>query len=224
MNPSGGFSNVRSGEINCMQEVQSLATIHFSDLVLIDQDSFDKTINYKIFSPHHDSEYQDGYASIRNILREMFSIRTVYSMVPKDKFDYLLFLRLDLFYHTALNLKHAIEVCGNTEGRAILTPSWQRWGGLNDRFAFAPTQCAEVYGHRLDAVPQYLAEVNEPLQAERMLLYTFMRKGVEYNHYLEMLASRVRGNKNIQPEFFDVGIDNVTNASRFSGIIKSLAA
>ncbi|MBV1776443.1 hypothetical protein KSF73_12065 [Burkholderiaceae bacterium DAT-1] len=219
MMPSTGFSNARSGEVNCMPEMDTLASIPFANLVGIDQGAFDQTINYGLFRPHHDHEYRDDFASIRNILRELFSIRTVYSSVPKGEFDYFLFVRLDLYYHTPLDIVHAVNASQQYQGNVILTPGWQLWGGLNDRFAFAPARVAEVYGHRLDMIPTYLNEVDEPLQAERMLLYTFMRLGVHHEAYLGMIASRVRGNKQIQPEFFDACMDNRDNAARFAAML-----
>lgn len=205
MNPKNGYTNPRSGEVNISPEVDSLDSLALDHLVLLDQDEFDKNINLDSLGlPGHVDAYGDQNQSTLNIFRELFSINQVYKLSESinQKFDAYLFLRPDLMYHDKFDLQRYLNLIATKGPYTLLTPSWQKWWGLNDRFAIAGSVAARIYGERIFFIDRYLNEVGGPIHAEKMLLYVAQKNQLNYEFYISETASRVRGSGEIRNENF----------------------
>jgi hypothetical protein len=204
MNPKSGYSNLRSGELRLLPEQDSLKFLNSDELLLLDQDNFDQNINFNL--PPEIDAYGDQHHSTMNIFRELFSINQAYELActSGDKFDAFVFLRPDLFYHDRFNFEKYISLIKNNGPATLLTPAWQKWQGLNDRFAIAGNVAAIAYGARLFFIDTFLNETKLKLHAEIMLLYLAHKNSLNIAYDLTEKASRVRGNGVIKDENFQI--------------------
>lgn len=198
MRPRGTFSNARSQESDLVPEA------NFEDLLqprrheYIDQAAFDEHITPTILRLGLDDYYQDQHASTRNIVRELFSVKRSFSLLEGTRPDAVIFLRPDLLYRDRLDIARYLP---QLEGAArVMTPSWQKWGGLNDRFALCNYAGAEVYGRRYDAFWHAAPLFRKNLQAEALLLATLLLQGVAFDAYTSEMAVRVRADGRHQDE------------------------
>ena len=78
---------------------------------------------------------------------------------------------------------------------AVLTPSWQTWHGMNDRFAFAPPLMAARFGNRIALVKRFVAD--RPMHSETFARYAMVdvhKASLELTH---MRGLRMRANGEI---------------------------
>lgn len=81
----------------------------------------------------------------------------------------------------------------NVSGRPfccrVRTPSWHRWSGINDRFAFVPSEYVGAYFNRFDKIHSYLDDGNL-LHGESFLQASLA--GVPHDSDLEVALMRTR--------------------------------
>jgi len=133
--------------------------------------------------------WKDGFSSLRNLLLQLHSLKTVTGFVKAYNPDVVLFARPDLVYHDPV--PQHVYLMADKYCNSVFVPNWQ-WGrGLNDTFAVCGKGAFEVYGTRIDEIFNYCQEKKEPLHSERLLKYSLLKANKDIYH-LDVKASRVR--------------------------------
>jgi len=202
MHTSSPFTNIRSEEFSCIPENNFENLMSPKNFKLIDQSELDNLYKKPLLELGLNDIYSDGGASLMNMIREMYSIQTVWNLASESKPDYVFFLRPDLIYHDKFDFKKYFFQIDQTNRPIVITPSWQKWGGLNDRFGLANFSGAVTYGNRFDLFWKYVSLVGGYPQAEAILFTTLYFEGVDYSITAEETASRVRAGGVIKIEDF----------------------
>ena len=138
--------------------------------------------------------FGDEYQSLANLCHQLFSLRRLWSLlellgVGDD--DVVLLLRPDLFYLDALapasQLKRLIDGCVD-----LIVPSWQSWGGLNDRFAFCTGRAARAYASRIELFADGCVSLGT-MHGERFLNFLVRERHLRVE-LTDLRAVRVRAN------------------------------
>ncbi|CAH0189609.1 hypothetical protein [Pseudomonas mediterranea] len=143
--------------------------------------------------------WADEYASLRNLIYQLNSLYNVTEMMESFDPDFVVFVRPDNFYHTALPtyvFGHANERRSNA-----YIPDWQWWGGLNDRFAICGRGAYVAYGKRIERIFDFCKATGRKLHSERLLKYALQQARVRICT-LPTTASRVRINGAFAEESF----------------------
>jgi len=133
--------------------------------------------------------WADDYASLRNLIYQLNSLHTVTSEIESFDPDFVVFVRPDNFFHTALPgylFNHAEARRDN-----VYIPDWQWWGGLNDRFAVCGRDTYVAYGKRIERIFDFCKATGRKLHSERLLKYALLEAGAKVCT-LPIQASRVR--------------------------------
>jgi hypothetical protein len=138
----------------------------------------------------------------KNLMHQLHSlgrVRDLVTLAGVANADVFCALRADLQYLDDLNVEQVQNDI--TSGRAdLITPDWQRWGGLNDRFCFFGKSALDhVLGRR--ALVERFAQENGYIHAEELLLHAAKTGNLRLGH-TKMRAERVRGNGRVQFEPF----------------------
>lgn len=133
--------------------------------------------------------WADDYASLRNLIYQLNSLHTVTSEIESFDPDFVVFVRPDNFFHTALPgylFNHA-----EARRHNVYIPDWQWWGGLNDRFAVCGRDTYVAYGKRIERIFDFCKATGRKLHSERLLKYALLEAGAKVCT-LPIQASRVR--------------------------------
>lgn len=139
----------------------------------------------------HGDFWNNGFASLRNLVHQQHSLHRVSSLVLADgDVDICVFVRPDLRYHDSL--AEPLRAACRARAGTVFLPRWQPWFGYNDRFAIAVGAAAiAAYGQRAEAALSYCRDRQAPLHSERMLKYRLVRQGIRVRR-IAARASRVR--------------------------------
>lgn len=129
----------------------------------------------------------DDYQSLRNLFHQLHSLHKVTQRVVDFDPDVVAFVRPDLLYHDKIR-ERDIEQCIKFPNSVVL-PSWQWWGGYNDRFALCGKSSYHAYGERISNVARYCQVRNRPLHAENFLKYSLDEKGCR------IVPTKLRGSR-----------------------------
>ena len=135
---------------------------------------------------------------VLNLLRQLNSLRHVTALwsgrmgadgaplapaaAVSAAYDAVAYLRPDLLYVDELDVDRLLAL----KRDAVLTPSWQTWHGMNDRFAFAPPLMAARFGNRIALVKRFVAD--RPMHSE-----TFARYAMVHVHKASLELTHMRG-------------------------------
>lgn len=144
--------------------------------------------------------WNDGYQSLSNLIHQLYSLHMVTRRITAFGPDLVAFVRPDLIYHDKIK-KSAIEQCIKFPNSVVL-PSWQWWGGYNDRFALCGKSSYHAYGERILNVAKYCQIRNRPLHAENFLKYSLDEKGCRIVP-TKFRGSRVRVSGDVVHESFN---------------------
>jgi len=142
-------------------------------------------------------------------IRQLHSVMLSFSLIKCDECvpDAVIFLRPDVMFHTSICVNDVADAC-NASG-CFLTPAWNKFGGLNDRFAITSWQVAHIYANRLVDLEQHV-EQGFKLHAERYLrriveryARTVHEPPLAQRDCSHVTFSRVRGNGKPKKERFD---------------------
>jgi hypothetical protein len=133
--------------------------------------------------------WADDYASLRNLIYQLNSLHTVTLMIESFDPDFVVFVRPDNFFHTAL----PGYVFNHPQVRRhnAYIPDWQWWGGLNDRFAVCGRDTYVAYGKRVERIFDFCKATGRKLHSERLLKYALQQVDAKICT-LPTQASRVR--------------------------------
>ena len=144
------LSNPRSGEFDVGVERGESALLGL-DLCWVEPQSDDAISTELAVARGFPDAFGDQYRSLANLCHQLRSLERLWSLlrlagIAED--DLVLLLRPDLLYLDRLD--PASQLVPLLQGRAdLIVPSWQSWGGLNDRFAFCTARGARIYATRL---------------------------------------------------------------------------
>lgn len=146
----------------------------------------------------------DKFASLRNLVHQLHSLRSVSVLEEQCRPDIVAFIRPDLNYHDSLHAVFRKAVRAHRSGASVVfAPDWQRWGGVNDRFAIAVgREAARAYGNRISYAQEFCQSLGRPLHSERLLAFALERSKVKVVP-IPHRASRVRANGIQSWEDFD---------------------
>ena len=131
----------------------------------------------------------DDYVSLRNLIYQLNSLHTVTSMIEPFDPDFVVFVRPDNFFHTALP-GYVFDHPG-ARRHNVYIPDWQWWGGLNDRLAICGRDTYRAYGKRVEQIFDFCQATGRKLHSERLLKYVMQQAGAKVCT-LKTQASRVR--------------------------------
>jgi hypothetical protein len=124
-------------------------------------------------------------------LRSLARLWSLLQLLDAAEADVVLLLRPDLLYLDSLDpARHLAPVLA---GKAdLVVPSWQSWGGLNDRFAFCSVRAAKIYATRIQLVSEACREMRG-MHAETFLAFIAECYGLRVA-LTDLRAVRVRAN------------------------------
>lgn len=162
--------------------------------------------------------YEDDYKSLANLLHQLHSIKQAYQLAMETVSpDVVIFARPDLLYHDAIPVD-IIERAARNPNQCYL-PTWQWWGGFNDRMAVCGHLAARAWSQRLDAALRYCRVTGHPVHAEKLLRFALTEAGVAMRT-LPVKASRIRVGGVVREEIFDP----MKSYSSRSGLIRMAGA
>jgi hypothetical protein len=153
------------------------------------QEEFDKTIRIKDYSKKRKPFPGKSENIFMNLLRQLNSLKEVSKLWINSgiKYDAIISLRPDLRYLDKLDIN---TIYNSMKYKHILhTPIWQRYYGLNDRFAVGNPHSISIYSSRIDYCKNFFNNING--NSELLLLhYCYMKK--LKNRDLLIRALRIR--------------------------------
>jgi hypothetical protein len=187
-----GISNPRSGEKVGSFKNRGVDLLPFEQIIMEPQRN-EETENLLETFKQHDLQSNDPTTNThRNLINQYHSLHAVMQMITNaegNEVDAVLFARPDVEYLDRLNPANSLPSL--LDGRFdLLTPTWQRWGGLNDRVCMCNLRAAKVYADRISIISEVIAN-KKPMNAESILLHTVQRNLLK-NGDLSLRGVRVR--------------------------------
>ena len=195
-NQIGALRNPRSREVGLQTEFDSARALKALQGTLLDQDHVDR-----ITKPHFEAAaacgdpWDDGFISLRNHLRYLYVLqvatRQALDLAPHCRWFFL--VRPDLLFSDPLDLAGLIANHPNPHQEMVISASWHRWSGTNDRFALVTRGAAETYGLRYGQIDTFLREGVGPLHAELFLQWCLdQQPAICQSPSISAMAHRVR--------------------------------
>lgn len=181
-------SNWRTGESNVLVDPEECRFLNCDVVEQTDQEEVDQKIDFDFIKQFGDN-WRDNYGSLKNLLRQLYSLNAVTDLLLREKngFDFIVFSRADLLFEMPVEIPRV-------RPRTLYTAWFDRYHGLNDRFAIGDLETMVAYGRRQSMIRQYCLETGRPLSAEHYLLW-YTRKQRFQTHQLKSISfSRVRSN------------------------------
>lgn len=106
----------------------------------------------------------DGFNSLRNCLRQLHSLERVTKLLEnsEERFDIVIYTRVDIWFKTGLKIP-------KIRPATLYTPWFDKYRGLNDRFAMGDQRTMMLYGRRNSSALRYCQATGKPFHAERFL-------------------------------------------------------
>ena len=193
------INNPRSKEINaCLEDVEHYANVLGTTRFKIENQEqvVDKMMKLSSYTTHGDP-WNDQFTSLRNLLRQLHSLREGTRMWQEHNNDYnaVLCLRSDLIYNNPIDMQALNWVLTDPTKNRIVIPDWDDWGGLNDRFAYGTQVAMNTYGSRGDHAEAYAQD--HKMHSERFLKHIILSNKTELRR-TSQTASRVRADGRVQ--------------------------
>lgn len=172
----------------------------------------------------HGDRWGDSSRSLRNLVHQLHSLKTVTKAALAPGADAYLFVRPDLAYHDSF--RDEIKAALARPETHIGTPNWQHWGhGFNDRFAIASGDAAaKAYGMRVRDIEAFLESNPTGLHGESLVKFVLKKRGIR-PHFFRLRASRVRVNGEAADEdFTDFRVLRAKNMLRKLGVLRGRRA
>jgi hypothetical protein len=158
-------------------------------IIIDSQDEIDKSLNFDIFLQKNNPWPEDGSKNtMKNLLRQLYSLKRVFTMVKNSNIDYdgYLFLRPDMVYLNKLSIRHLFPLKQNN----AYIPTEFSYGGYNDRICFTSKYGAEVFSSRFDVIYN-----EDNVHSETFLCKHFNTNNIFVDN-LNLHALRVRADGN----------------------------
>jgi hypothetical protein len=198
------IENPRSGERVSSFKNRGLDLLPFDHLILTPQNDEEIAGLLERFKLHDLQSNDSSIYTHRNLINQYRSLHAVMQMIQSvegNDVDIVLFARPDVEYIDELAVNE--ELPKLLDGSAdLLTPTWHRWGGLNDRVSLCSFHAAKVYANRISMLDDVL-QVNLPMNAESILLHAIQSNHLT-NGDLSIRGVRVRATGYTVDEGFDL--------------------
>jgi len=187
-------SNARAGENNIPVDPDQYKLLECDAVSTTDQGWLDNHLDFAAIEKFGDV-WEDHYASLKNLLRQLYSLEQVTELLlgAKERFDLVVYSRADLRFERKVELPRI-------RPRTLYTSWFGKGGGLNDRFAMGDFDTMIKYGQRGRLASQYCEETGKPLHAERFLFWSTKKGGLRRADLTSIDFSRVRANGTV-PEW-----------------------
>ena len=185
--------NPRTGESLFSFKNPGIDLLQFNEIMMVPQENEETDSLLSRFKGHdlqnNDATTTNTHRNLINQYRSLHGVMAMIESAEKPAPDAVLFARPDLEYLDRLDCPQALPMLLDGEFD-MLTPTWSRWGGLNDRISLCNWRAARVYADRLSILHEIVAQ-STPMNAEKILLWA-ARKSLLRNGDLLIRASRVR--------------------------------
>lgn len=198
------LSNLRSKEFNVSLNKNEWKLLYPFRHAIDDNDLIDQMIVTPLLPQllDHGDPWKEPppFVSLRNLVKQLYSLRRVTELWRNHKADYrvVLYLRPDVWFFNDLNMTDLAEALAQSSSpsslishRFVYVPRFHSWGGVNDRFAFGPPEVMQLYGSRYDKALNY-SKVH-PLHPETFLRDLLNARNVSIRP-TNILFERVRSN------------------------------
>ena len=181
-------SNPRSGEENVPVDTSDFKLLKCDIVSHTDQTWLDGLLDYEGIQKFGDWQ-GDNFVSLRNLVRQLYSLKEVTGILLRanEQFDLVIYSRADLRF------ERKVEIPKIRPG-TVYTPWFDKYRGLNDRFAMGDFATMIKYGQRYSMIQQYCQETGHPLHAERFLLWYSKKQGLRNVDLTSIDFCRVRAN------------------------------
>jgi hypothetical protein len=173
-------------DFNFSEEITNLIYLEQDELIHLS----DKT--FQIAKEFGDPWPESNFQSLRNLLVTLELLDQSCALFPLGR-SQLFVSRIDLTYHDQILLS---DLSGDSK-----FPSYNKFGGLNDRFSWLAREDVSIYLQRKARQLEFM-QTRGPLHAERFLKFCF--EGRNYTENLNARASRTRLGGRIHPEDFKI--------------------
>ena len=184
------LNNPRSKEFMCKLDNTEYKLLEpFEKLQIDDQNDIDKILNFQQYRKHGDP-WVDNFKSLDNLLRQLYSLEQVTKMWD-ETFDFVIYCRPDVKFTKRLDTQWIKDLSDNQ----IITPSFDSFGFMNDRFAIGKPSVMKIYGNRRNLAYEY--SQRNKLHSETFLKYVIDRHEIK-STTIDFKFMRVRANGNVQ--------------------------
>lgn len=140
---------------------------NFTDFKMIEsrQADFDETLTWMTNTT---DVYNNNHSSLKNALRQANSLKLVFDAINMDEeYDAYMFLRSDVYLYPLVNISELLKYKNK-----LVVPSWQTYGGVNDRVAFTCNRSfAQTYSRRGQGYEKILLSRKNPPNTEGMVIF-----------------------------------------------------
>jgi hypothetical protein len=184
------INNPRSKELNIkIKDPKDWKLFNAKKYKTDNQEDFDNSVDYASLLKNKRVPHSYTIESAKNIIRQCYSLREVYKLTKEKQYDFYLLSRLDLLYVNNNGIKEAIiDVCSKKNQGILYTPSWDRFGGLNDRLAVGDQKAAQAYCNRFESFNELAPDI---IHSETILLNQCLKNNLNLK-FLNALAKRQR--------------------------------
>lgn len=191
------LSNHRSKEDNVPLDNEEWKMLYPKEYLVDHQDEVDKLLPHDEFCQFENpwGKTDPSRNSMRNLLRQLYSLQRAWSLLEKSKgtYDGYLILRPDLEYLNPLHIPHRLPV----KPMHVYLPEWGTNGnGVNDRICLTSYDGARTVMNRLNHVMEYGRR--QPPHSQMFLQHILETNGVQ-THLLPIYGKRVRATTRVDP-------------------------
>ena len=174
--------NVRSNEINIKLDTNEWKLLSPEYISITSQEHCDiELINIYNRSKENGDAWNDNYASLLNMLRQLYSLNILISKIPNKNYDMLIIIRPDIYYWNKLNIRYIESYIDN---KTIFIPDYGHYkNGLNDRGAIGLLSSITKWGKRIRLILKY----NKKLHSEQFNKYVLYK----YNLNIRYINERI---------------------------------
>jgi len=181
------LTNERSRENAVLIDQEDYKLLKCDEVEQTDQQLVDERIDFE-YLKQFGNLWKDNFGTLRNVLRQLYSLSCVADIVErqKTKFDLVIYSRICLRFYRPIEIPRIIQP------RTLYTPWFDRFRGLNDRFAMGDQETMLLFARRQSMAREFIAETGGPMGAENYLLWYTRKKGLKNKYLTTMKFGRVR--------------------------------
>jgi hypothetical protein len=200
--PDKKISNKRSGEVGYVNNADFRQ--FDGDLILLTDDDLWEIDNFIIHAKKHVSDpWADDFKSFGNLLKQLKCIENSRKYICVDQ--PVMFVRPDTMWdNLAESSVRKLRYLVDAKSDFIVTPRWQSWRGVNDRFALTCGGGTAAFTQRYDLLTKDARQLNDFINGE-FLLYNSISQVGDLEHYTikeRFYRTRLGGKRH--PERFDI--------------------
>jgi hypothetical protein len=186
------INNPRTGEHNIpidLCELEDLGCDRVSHTDQVAADHEEKFRDDFEYLQRFGDAWGDQFNSLKNCLRQFHSLDCVTETLlhSGERFDLVIYSRVDLQFLGRVKIP-------KIRPGTLYTPWFDKFHGLNDRFALGDTATMTRYGKRGEMARQYCEETGGPFHAEKFLRWYAQKQNLEMSDLTSVEFGRARAN------------------------------